>query len=172
LDGDNMVMTEGGRKKVRDVHSGDMVASLEDDGSEVFVPVAFNKQFDEDVSFIEVALEDGRAFNVTEEHVVPVRRADGLELDHAAHVQVGDRMITSSGAESAVASVRHIMQASRWTLGTESGTILVNDILVTSVCDNAFTKLPVEYSALQSWRTQHQEMFDVLAVANGLALTV
>merc|ERR1712032_3152 len=73
---------------------------------------------------------------------------------------IGDVMMTSSTKVKVVAT-RTLQQNSRWSLETEAGSVLVNDVLVTSICEDTFSRLPRTFStALGFWRQQHKAVSD------------
>lgn len=158
LDGSNLVATEHGHKKVSDVERGDMVATFDDAGHITYTPVVRNVQNEGVVDFIEVGLDDGKAFNATVEHIVAVKRATGaVEIEQSQHLRVGDVMVTST-APAKVVTTRTFQQATRWTLATEAGSVLVNGVLMTTICDDSFPELPKNFSAAISlWRQQHEQ---------------
>jgi len=156
LDGTNLVNTSTGVKQVSEVAQGDFIATINDNGLTEYTRVRGNTLNHGLVDFIEITLDDGKAFNVTYNHIVAVERSAGnVEIDQAEHVKLGDTLVTSTGHAKA-SIIRRLQQNSRWTLSTKAGSMLVNGVLVTGICADDFEVLPKNFwDALVAWRLQH-----------------
>jgi len=161
LDGSNLVETLTGHRAAAEIKEGDMVKTLRDAAVPTYTKVTRNVLNRGVVAFTEVGLDDGKSFNVTSGHIVAVKRATGdVEIEQARNLKVGDVMMTSS-TEVRVVATRTLQQSSRWSLETEIGSVLVNDVLVTSICEDTFSRLPNTFSsALEFWRQQHKAVSD------------
>lgn len=156
LDGTNQVMTDHGAKDIAEVNVGDAVVTLTDAGELVSTTVLLNLKTEGDVSFKEIRLHDGTTFNATDEHIVGVRRSSALlEVEQAQQVKVGDDMLTADGTYATVQSVRPVTKTSKWTLATAMGTVLVNGVYMTAVCDDSFSEMPKDFSAATAWWRDH-----------------
>lgn len=159
LDGSNLVNTSTGVKKVSEVAQGDYIATINDTGLIEYTQVRGNTPNHGLVDFIEIILDDGKAFNVTYNHIVAVERSAGnVEIEQAEHVELGDTLVTSTGHAKA-STIRRLQQNSRWTLATKAGSMLVNGVLVTGICADDFEALPTNFwDALAAWRLQHHDI--------------
>lgn len=156
LDGTNLVNTSTGVKQVSEVAQGDFIATINDKGLTEYTQVRSNTLNHGLVDFIEITLDDGKAFNVTYNHIVAVERSAGnVEIDQAEHLKLGDTLVTLTGHAKA-SIIRRLQQNSRWTLSTKAGSMLVNGVLVTGICADDFEVLPKNFwDALVAWRLQH-----------------
>lgn len=159
LDGSNLVNTSTGAKQVSEVAQGDFIATINDNGLIEHTQVRGNTLNHGLVDFIEIILDDGKAFNVTYNHIVAVERSAGnVEIGQAEHVKLGDTLVTSTGHAKA-SMIRRLQQHSRWTLSTQAGSMLVNGVLVTGICADDFEALPKNlWDALAAWRLQHHDI--------------
>merc|ERR1712083_591809 len=130
----------------------------DDSGKIAYTKVIQNVETHGVVDFTEIQMEDGYAFNATREHIVAVSRPGGLEIEQAHNIQIGDIMVTSE-SHAKVSSVRSFEKMSKWTLGTAAGSVLVNGVWMSSICDDMFALLPIQFSAaLKVWRENHEQV--------------
>lgn len=113
--------------------------------------------------FTEIKLQKDYAFNVTNEHMVVIQRRGLLEIDRAQHTRIGDVMLLASSERVKVLSTRSFELNQKWTLGTFDGTVLVQGVLVSSMCDDSVSQLPTHLAdATRKWRREHKPFFHAL----------
>jgi len=168
FDGANLVMTKNGTAKVSEVKPGDLIATTNPSGELTYTRVAQNsllKSTGTQFAFKQVQLANGKSFNVTNEHFVVVEALSGeLQIKRAEQVHVGDVMISQPSERAQVVDVGTFTMYEKWTLGTASGTALVNGVMMTAICDTV-DDLPVNFEeAMQMWRETHEHVsnMDVL----------
>jgi hypothetical protein len=162
FDGANLVMTKNGTSRVSEVKPGDLIATTTASGELTYTHVAQNellKSTGAQFAFKHVTLANRKSFNVTNEHFVVVEAVSGeLQIKRAEQVHVGDMMISQSAERSHVVNVGTFTMAEKWTLGTASGTALVNGVMMTAICDTV-ADLPVSFDeALKIWREKHDHV--------------
>jgi len=141
-----LVLDNDGKAKtvpVQTLQPGQLVETLLE-GRHIFTKVLRNVRSGGSFSFIEILAVNGQQrFNltVTEHHNLPrssTQTAEGLEVALASELLVGDFLpVASHGASgyARIVSVRQVQQSFKNTLVTESGTVLSNSILATTICD-------------------------------------
>lgn len=165
FDGANLVSIKNGTKRVSELKPGDLIATTSASGELAYTHVAQNelqKSEGAPFGFKQVMLESGKSFNVTDEHFVVVEAASGeLQIKRAEHVHIGDVMVSQGGERSRVDDLGSFAMDEKWTLGTASGTAMVNGVLMTAVCDT-IAELPTNFpEAMQTWRDQHKHWSDM-----------
>jgi len=157
--GDSVVMTKrDGPKPVRRVLPGDYITTFNITTGKIFTPVTRNFKAEGSFHFVEIALAHGvHTVNVTDEHLMVVGRGDHLQLEQAKSVLVGDKMITSNGGMEVVTSTRSFILTEKWILETKEGSALLNDVQMTTICDDNFDALPKDYeTAMHIWTVAHK----------------
>lgn len=118
--------------------------------------------------FVQV-MAAGRRLQVTENHNVMVLRNGVSKMVQASNVLVGDVMwgvapfhaarsssVPSYIAEMAVEDIKYVQLPHKNELITEEGTVLANDMVVSTICDDAsYEKYPDATAALAAWKFDH-----------------
>lgn len=149
-------------KPVHSIMPGETVLTLGSDGSLVRTRVLHNKRHIGMAAHIKVSVMDGdhhRNITVTENHVMMVYDDEGFS--HERLLQAKDLMVGHflriRGSDSAglVQHLERIVVDHKNELGTEEGTVLANNIQVTTICSD-FADLKGEANTiLTSWRKSH-----------------
>lgn len=163
FDASDLVTTANGSIPVAQIKPGDFIATLNMAEEIVYTRIVKNEQVKMNgapFGFRHVHLENGQAFNVTDEHILVKESIDGvLHIEQARHIQPGDVMVTETGARSSVSFTHSFQSPEKWTLGTEDGTAVVNGVFMTSMCEDSFKQLPKQYMAAMSrWRQEHHHL--------------
>lgn len=162
-------MFEFGRwveKDVADVEAGAMVRTLVD-GEKAATKVVFNRRTASAQDFVTMQVVDacGHAneLTVTSTHNMLVVEEGKLRIVAAAELQIDQRFVTDScdsssgNATTAVIAGMERRQLSHHNeLVTAHGTVLANDVLVTTICDiPEYSNYPDAESSIAAWQADH-----------------
>jgi len=164
---------------VSDVRVGDIVLGVSDNMIPQFTRVLYNYHTSSDdhggFDFITIATKN-RNMTVTTEHVV-VRRVNGVDVTAlAGDIIVGDTIIgvneddddcVKITKELRVEAIEYSQRNDRFTIVTETGTVVIGDyvspnrmsLAVTTICTNSTKRDAPIGEVLEWWRVGHKWRF-------------
>lgn len=126
--GDSLVEVEGsGYVKMSNLNLGDHVKVSADKFEPIY---SFgHKSSDTTGEFVAIHAEGGRKLELSDDHMVAI---EGGRIIPASMVQIGDKILTSSGVAAAVTTIRTVKRSGLYAPFTQSGTVVVNDVLASN----------------------------------------
>ena len=121
------------KKSVSEIRKGDLVLTF--DGKEkVFSKVIENKLNEGIFEFYEIQLKNGNNISVTGNHTMIVFDKDAKEIKFkfACELKVGDLLRTTDGLHE-IMKINNEMKYNSYQISTEKGTVLANDVLVSTI---------------------------------------
>ena len=121
------------KKSVSEIRKGDLVLTF--DGKEkVFSKVIENKLNEGIFEFYEIQLKNGSNISVTGNHTMIVFDKDAKEIKFkfACELKVGDLLRTTDGLHE-IMKINNEMKYNSYQISTEKGTVLANDVLVSTI---------------------------------------
>ena len=121
------------KKSVSEIRKGDLVLTF--DGKEkVFSKVIENKLNEGIFEFYEIQLKNGSNISVTGNHTMIVFDKDAKEIKFkfACELKVGDLLRTKDGLHE-IMKINNEMKYNSYQISTEKGTVLANDVLVSTI---------------------------------------
>ena len=121
------------KRPVSEIKNGDLVLTF--DGKEkVFSKVIENKLNEGIFEFYEIQLKNGSNISVTGNHTMIVFDKDTKEIKFkfACELKVGDLLRTTDGLHE-IMKINNEMMYNSYQISTEKGTVLANDVLVSTI---------------------------------------
>merc|ERR1719198_373107 len=134
-------MTPHGVARVADVKQGDSVLTLDAHGNSMYTKVKDNTYIPGPFSFHSIMFNDtGRILSVTENHPMFANQSSSPETVHklaAQDVKPGDIIRMQSMDSAVVSYVGVSTRLGKWTLATESCTVVANGVFTGTLCEDA-----------------------------------
>ena len=131
-----MIVLENGEeciKFVSEIRKGDLVLTF--DGKEKrFTKIIESKKNEGIFEFYEIQLKNGKNISVTGNHTMIVFDKDKKEIKfkYACELKEGDLLRTNDGL-SEIMKINEEMMYNSYQISTEKGTVLANDVLVSTI---------------------------------------
>jgi len=161
LHGDAFVRTEHeGRKRLRDLNSGERLLTRAADGRQLFSPVlAFlHRQPDLALTFVRLYWASNSSLAVTPNHLVFRIAESGLEAVFAAELRPGDQLVFVDGTQPwrgvRLERTEYFEARGAFAPLTEAGTVVADSVLVSS------------YAHVRSHRLAHAALLPLRLLAH------
>jgi hypothetical protein len=95
---------------------------------------------------------------VTREHILVIEEGEDLYLIKAEMLRLGQKLVTQDGAQL-ITRLEFLNQTEKYTIMTDHGTVMVNGILASTICDQNIGKEPVLFhEGIEKWRESHNNL--------------
>ena len=131
-----MIVSENGEeciKSVSEIRKGDLVLTF--DGKEkIFTKIIESKKNEGIFEFYEMLLKNGKKISVTGNHTMIVfdKNTKEIKFKYACELKEGDLLRTNDGLFE-IMKINNEMMYNSYEISTEKGTVLANDVLVSTI---------------------------------------
>ena len=126
-----LVNNEECKKSVDEIKKGDLVLTF-DGKNKIFSKVIENKKNEGIFEFYEIQLKDGKNISVTGNHTMIVFDNNTIKFKYACELKEGDLLRTNDGLHE-ISKINNEMMYNSYKISTEKGTVLANDVLVSTI---------------------------------------
>ena len=125
-----------------------------------FTKVVKNVKSEGIFDYKQIILESGKELTITDEHVVIVLD-DSLnkKVVRASNLREGKKMITLDGAE-VIKKINDLKIKDKYILETMDGTVIANNIYVSTICDDMIDEKMNADDLLKYWKNKHEGLYN------------
>ena len=119
------------KKNVNEIKKGDLVLTF--NGNEKIFSKVIETKLNEGIfEFYDIQLKDGKNISVTGNHTMIVFDNNTIKFKYACELKVGDLLRTNDGLHE-ILKISNEMKYNSYKISTEKGTVLANDVLVSTI---------------------------------------
>ena len=127
-----------------------------------FTKVVRNVKSEGVFDYIQIILESGKELTVTNEHgVIVLDEKSNKRVIKANHLKEGQVLITLEGQEI-IKRINNLRIKDKYILETLDGTVIANNIYVSTICDDVIDEEINADDLIQQWKNKHKKMYNLL----------
>ena len=127
-----------------------------------FTKVVRNIKSEGIFDYIQIILESGKELTVTKEHgVIVLDNESNKRVRKANDLSEGQVLITMEGPE-VIKSINNLRIKDKYILETLDGTVVANNIYVSTICDDMIDEKINADDLIQQWKNKHKKMYNLL----------
>jgi len=113
--------------------------------------------------YIQIILESGKQLSITNEHgVITLDKESKQRIMMANNLREGQKLLTLEGVE-VVKKINNLKIKDKYILETEDGTVIANNIYVSTICDDMIDEKMNAGELLNLWKEKHEMLYkDIL----------
>ena len=149
---------DGQIKKVsiEELKANDLVLS---NNENQFTKVVRNVKAKGIFDYTQIILESGKQLTITNEHgVIVLDEESNKRIMMANNLREGQKLITLEGPE-VIKKINNLQIKDKYILETEDGTVIANNIYVSTICDDMIDETMNSDDLLKIWKVKHKELF-------------
>ena len=149
---------DGQIKKVsiEELKANDLVLS---NNENQFTKVVRNVKAKGIFDYTQIILESGKQLTITNEHgVIILDEESNKRIMMANNLREGQKLITLEGPE-VIKKINNLQIKDKYILETEDGTVIANNIYVSTICDDMIDETMNSDDLLKIWKVKHKELF-------------
>ena len=109
--------------------------------------------------YTQIILESGKQLTITNEHgVIILDEESNKRIMMANNLREGQKLITLEGPE-VIKKINNLQIKDKYILETEDGTVIANNIYVSTICDDMIDETMNSDDLLKIWKVKHKELF-------------
>ena len=109
--------------------------------------------------YIQVILESDKELTITNEHGIIILDDDSnTRIIKANNLKKGQKLITLDGPEI-IKNIKSLKLENKYILETEDGTVIANNIYVSTICDDMINEKINSDDLLNYWKDMHKELY-------------
>ena len=127
-----------------------------------FTKVVRNVKSEGIFDYIQIILESGKELTVTNEHgVIVIDEESNRRVIKARNLREGQVVITLEGQEI-IKRINNLKIKDKYILETLDGTVIANNIYVSTICDDMIDEKIKADDLIQHWKNKHENMYNLL----------
>ena len=127
-----------------------------------FTKVVRNVKSEGIFDYIQIILESGKELTVTNEHgVIVLDEKSNKRVIKANNLKEGQMLITLEGPE-VIKRINNLRIKDKYILETLDGTVIANNIYVSTICDDMIDEEMKADDLIQQWKNKHEKMYNLL----------
>ena len=127
-----------------------------------FTKVVRNVKSEGIFDYIQIILESGKELTVTNEHgVIVLDDESNKRVRKASDLRKGQVLITLEGTE-VIKSINNLRIKDKYILETLEGTVIANNIYVSTICDDMIDEKINADDLIQQWKSKHENIYKLL----------
>ena len=127
-----------------------------------FTKVVRNIKSEGIFDYIQIILESGKELTVTKEHgVIVLDNESNKRVRKANDLSEGQVLITMEGPEI-IKSINNLRIKDKYILETLDGTVVANNIYVSTICDDMIDEKINADDLIQQWKNKHENIYNLL----------
>ena len=125
-----------------------------------FTKVVKNVKNEGVFDYKQIILESGKELTITDEHVVIVLDdKSNKRVIRASNLREGQKVITMDGPE-VIKKINDLKIKDRYILETMDGTVIANNIYVSTICDDMIDEKMNADDLLKNWKNKHKGLYN------------
>ena len=113
-------------------------------------------------NYTQIILESGKELTITNEHgVIVLDEKSNKRVIKAANLRKGQNLITLDGPEM-IKNINNLQIKDKYILETEDGTVIANNIYVSTICDDMIDEKINSDDLLKQWKDKHERIYNKL----------
>ena len=109
--------------------------------------------------YTQIILESGKQLTITNEHGVIVLDGEtNKKMMMANNLREGQKLITLEGVE-VIKNVKSLEKKDKYILETEDGTVIANNIYVSTICDDMIDETMNSDELIKLWKEKHETLY-------------
>jgi intein/homing endonuclease len=109
--------------------------------------------------YTQIKLESGKELTITNEHgVIVLDHESNKRVIKANNLKKGQKLITLDGPEI-IKNIKSLKLENKYILETEDGTVIANNIYVSTICDDMIDEKINSDDLLNYWKDMHKELY-------------
>jgi hypothetical protein len=109
--------------------------------------------------YIQVISESGKELTITNEHGIIIYDDDSnTRIIKANNLKIGQKLITLDGPEI-IKNIKSLKLENKYILETEDGTVIANNIYVSTICDDMIDETINSDDLLKHWKDKHEKLY-------------
>ena len=109
--------------------------------------------------YTQIILESGKQLTITNEHgVIVLDEESNKRIMRANNLREGQKLITLEGPEI-IKKINSLKIKDKYILETEDGTVIANDIYVSTICDDMIDEKMNSDDLLKLWKDKHEKLY-------------
>ena len=127
-----------------------------------FTKVVRNVKSEGIFDYIQIILESGKELTVTNEHgVIVIDEESNRRVIKARNLREGQVVITLERPEI-IKRINNLKIKDKYILETLDGTVIANNIYVSTICDDMIDEKIKADDLIQHWKNKHENMYNLL----------
>ena len=127
-----------------------------------FTKVVRNVKSEGIFDYIQIILESGKELTVTNEHgVIVLDEKSNKRVIKANNLKEGQMLITLEGPK-VIKRINNLRIKDKYILETLDGTVIANNIYVSTICDDMIDEEMKADDLIQQWKNKHEKMYNLL----------
>jgi intein/homing endonuclease len=127
-----------------------------------FTKVVRNIKSEGVFDYIQIILESGKELTVTNEHgVIVLDEKSNKRVIKANNLKEGQMLITLEGP-GVIKRINNLRIKDKYILETLDGTVIANNIYVSTICDDMIDEEMKADDLIQQWKNKHEKMYNLL----------
>ena len=127
-----------------------------------FTKVVRNVKSEGIFDYIQIILESGKELTVTNEHgVIVIDEESNRRVIKARNLREGQVVITLEGPEI-IKRINNLKIKDKYILETLDGTVIANNIYVSTICDDMIDEKIKADDLIQHWKNKHENIYNLL----------
>ena len=111
-------------------------------------------------NYTQIILESGKELTITNEHgVIVLDKETNKKVIKAANLREGQKLITLKGPEM-IKNINNLQIKDKYILETEDGTVIANNIYVSTICDDMIDEKINSDDLLKQWKDKHERIYN------------
>ena len=111
-------------------------------------------------NYTQIILESGKALTVTNEHgVIILDNKSNKKIIKASSLKEGQMLITLQGPKI-IKDVKHLSIKNKYILETQDGTVIANNIYVSTICDDMIDEKMNSDDLIKLWKEKHSYLYN------------
>ena len=111
-------------------------------------------------NYTQIILESGKKLTITNEHgVIVLDEETNKKVIKAANLREGQKLITLKGPEM-IKNINNLQIKDKYILETEDGTVIANNIYVSTICDDMIDEKINSDDLLKQWKNKHERIYN------------
>jgi hypothetical protein len=111
-------------------------------------------------NYTQIILESGKELTITNEHgVIVLDEKSNKRVIKAANLRKGQNLITLDGPEM-IKNINNLQIKDKYILETEDGTVIANNIYVSTICDDMIDEKMNADDLLKNWKNNHRGLYN------------
>ena len=111
-------------------------------------------------NYTQIILESGKELTITNEHgVIVLDEEINKKVIKAGNLREGQKLITLKGPEM-IKNINNLQIKDKYILETEDGTVIANNIYVSTICDDMIDEKINSDDLLKQWKDKHERIYN------------
>lgn len=144
---------------IHEIKKNDLVLS---NNANILTTVVRNTKIEGTFNYIQLILESGKELIITLDHgVIVVDNESNKRIIKAKNLKKGQKLITLEGPQT-IKTINHLTLTDKYILETTDGTVMANNIYVSTVCSDMIDENMNADDLIEHWKKKHEKLYNGL----------